>query len=148
MIKKFYDFEICLLDREGSRHKFTSSDFSMNYLKNNTYLFDNKNLFDGEVIISSIQEDESATYKLSVNNNTDLTIESIKFPIIRIPCKMKGDGGDTLLFWPSMEGAIIERAANKFYSNAVDRGGPGYTGLTPGGSAMQFMAVYSDENGL
>ena len=148
MIKNIYDFEIYLLDKDGFRRKFTSSNFNLNYLNDTEYLFNNNSLFDGEVLISYTREENGATYKLTVKNNTDLTLESIKFPIIRIPCKMKGDGGDTLLFWPSMEGTIIERAANKFYSNAVDRGGPGYTGLTPGGSAMQFMAVYSDKNGL
>lgn len=140
-------FEISLLDEKGLRHFLFSKDFYCEELKEK-YIFENKVIFDGKVIISSFDRNGGIDFRIDVINNTDLMVEFVKFPIVRIPCKMKGDGGNTLLFWPSMEGTIIERANNKYYSNAIQRGGPGYTGLTPGGSAMQFMAVYSDENGF
>ncbi|MBO4732937.1 MAG: hypothetical protein J5662_00520, partial [Clostridia bacterium] len=78
-----------------------------------------------------------------------MIIESVKFPIIRTPCKLKGDGGRDTIFWPTLEGTIIERANdNKYYTDAAFKFGGGYTGLAPAGTSMQFMAIYSDEGGL
>ena len=140
-------FEISILDKEGLRHFLFSKDFCCEKYEGK-YIFENNAIFNGRVIISSYNKNDGLDFRIDVINNSDFIIESVKFPIVRIPCKMKGDGGDTLLFWPSMEGTLIEQANNKYYSNAIERGGPGYTGLTPGGSAMQFMAVYSEQNGF
>lgn len=140
-------FEISLLDESGARFYLFSKDFSLSVV-DDKYVFENDSVFNGKVIVSSSKIGEKIEYKIDVVNFTDLYVESVKFPVVRIPCKMKGDGGNTLLFWPSMEGTIIERANNKYYSDAIKRGGPGYTGLTPGGSALQFMALYNEQSGL
>lgn len=142
-------FEITFLDKGGERRVLTSSELSCANTSSDRYIFSNPDVFDGQISVIKYTECQGCSFKISVMNNTDLIIESVKFPILRIPCKLKGDGGDCSIFWPSLEGTLVENADdNKYYSNAADRFGGGYTGLAPAGVSMQFMALYSDDSGL
>lgn len=141
-------FNITLLDKNGERQEFTSAKFHISKITKNYVVFQNIAYFDGQVVISKSHNDECCSFQISVKNNSDLIIESVKFPIVRIPCKLKGDGGNDTIFWPALEGTLIEQASNKYYSNAIDNFGGGYTGLAPAGVSMQFMSIYSDKKGL
>ncbi len=142
-------FNLTVLDANGTRRVFTSEQFSLKEISNGKFVFRNPDVFDGRIVIFKSSEEGGLSFKLSVDNNTDCVIESVKFPILRIPCKLKGDGGNDTIFWPALEGTLVERANdNEYYSNAIERFGGGYTGLAPAGVSMQFMAIYSDKNGL
>ncbi|MBQ9355117.1 MAG: hypothetical protein IJT84_05495 [Clostridia bacterium] len=142
-------FNITFLDKTGRRQIFTSEQFDLVEILDDRYVFQNPDVFDGKVSILKSEENGTLFFKVSVDNNTEYIIESVKFPILRIPCKLTGDGGNDLIFWPSLEGTLVDRANdNKYYTNAVERLGGGYTGLAPAGTSMQFMAIYSDKGGL
>ncbi|MBO4433505.1 MAG: hypothetical protein J5852_08240 [Clostridia bacterium] len=142
-------FEVTFLDKSGERHVLTSVKFKLISTSGGRFVFADPDVFDGQIEIFKSAENGGFKYKLSVDNNTDLIIESVKFPILKIPCKLKGDGGNDTIFWPSLEGTLVEHTNdNKYYSNAVERFGGGYTGLAPAGVSMQFMAIYSDMGGL
>ena len=143
-------FDLTFLDENGQRLKFLSNQFSLTENSGERFVFKNTELFDGEVVINKRRETVGFSYYISIKNNTDLIIESVCFPILRIPCKLVGDGGCDTVFWPSLEGTLIERANydNKYYTDAALKFGGGYTGLAPAGVSMQFMALYSAEDGL
>ena len=142
-------FEIVFLDNNGKRINITSDLLDKISTDNTRLVFGNTSVFNGEVIVS-IETKDNTTSLLGIEivNNSDLIIEAVTFPIVELPCKLKGDGGDDTVFWPSMEGTLIDRADNSFYSDAAEKFGGGYTGLTPGPSAMQFMSLYSNEFGI
>ena len=142
-------FNLTLLDKSGKRIKLFSNQFSMVESEDGKFVFQNLNLFDGKIVINKRRGTEDFSYFISVQNNTDLIIESVRFPILHIPCKLLGDGGNDTIFWPALEGTLIERAnENKYYTDAAIKYGGGYTGLAPAGASMQFMAIYSDNGGL
>lgn len=148
-VKKNNLFEIVFLDKNGDVLNVSADSLSKTSTKDNSLVFKDTGVFDGEVYIYIDEKNEkSLSLKIDVVNNSEYIIESIKFPIVELPCKLKEDGGDSALFWPSMEGTLIEKANNRYYSDAAEKFGGGYTGLTPGPSAMQFMALYSDKGGI
>ena len=142
-------FDLTFLDKSGQRIKFASNQFELIENSYEKFVFRNIELFDGSIVITKKREKEKISYCISVRNNTDLIIESVRFPILRISCKLKDDGGSGTVFWPSLEGTLIERANNnEYYTDAALKFGGGYTGLAPAGVSMQFMAIYSDDGGL
>lgn len=148
-VKKSSLFEIVFLDKKGETINVSSDSLIKTSANNKTLVFKNTGVFDGEVFVYIDEKNKkNLSLKIEVVNNSDYIIESIKFPIVEFPCKLIGDGGESTIFWPSMEGTLIERADNSFYTDAAEKFGGGYTGLTPGPSAMQFMSIYSDENGI
>ncbi len=148
-VKKSNLFEIVFLDKNGDVLNVSADSLSKTSTKDNSLVFKDTGVFDGEVYIYIEEKNKkSLSLKIDVVNNSNYIIESIKFPIVELPCKLKEDGGDSSLFWPSMEGTLIEKADNSYYTDAAEKFGGGYTGLTPGPSAMQFMALYSDKSGI
>lgn len=142
-------FDLTFLDKDGKRIKFLSNQFDLIENTGEKFVFQNLELFDGNIVVTKLREADESLYYISVQNNTDLIIESVRFPILRVPCKLLHDGGKDTIFWPSLEGTLIERAdGNEYYSDAVTKFGGGYTGLAPSGVSMQYMAIYSDDGGL
>ena len=142
-------FEIVFLNQNGDTIKASSDLFKRTSTDDKVLVFKNTGVFDGEVFVYiDKQNEKNVSLKIEIVNNSDYIIESVKFPIMQMPCKLKGDGGDSTVFWPSMEGTLIEKADNSFYTDAAEKFGGGYTGLTPGPAAMQFMSLYSDKVGI
>ena len=142
-------FSVTFLDKNGKRQILTSSQLELIEIFDDRFIFKNLNAFDGQITIIKSCDNNENKYRLSIENNTDYIIESVKFPILGIPCKLAGDGGNDLLFWPSLEGTLIDRCDNnEYYTDAAQKCGGGYTGLAPAGVSMQFMALYSDKGGL
>ena len=142
-------FEITFLTPDGDRKIVSSKILKRTSAEKDLLVFEDTSVFDGEVLIYLNKKDEkNAFLSIEVKNQSDLIIEAVKFPMVELPCKLKGDGGDSTVFWPSMEGTLIDRADNSFYSDAAEKFGGGYTGLTPGPSAMQFMSLYSEKFGI
>ena len=141
-------FCITFLDDAGERKTFSSEQFTLAEMSEDRFVF--RDAFDGQVVIRKERENGGASFRLSVENRTGWIIESVKFPVLRLPLKLQGDGGKDLIFWPSLEGTLIDRAdkENKYYTNAAEKFGGGYTGLAPAGVSMQFMATYSEDGGL
>ena len=83
-VKNTYDFEVRLLDADGIRHTYYSSDFTVVKNKKGEYVFGGNSSFGGEVVIKSTDEAGGKSFQISVKENTDMMIESVKFPIIKI----------------------------------------------------------------
>lgn len=142
-------FEIVFLDKNGELLSVSADLLTKTLSRDDLLVFKDASVFDGEVFIYiDKQNEKKLSLKIEVVNNSDFIIESIKFPNVKFSCNLKGDGGDSTIFWPSMEGTLIEKKSNKYYSDAAEKCVGGYSGLTPGGAAMQFMSLYSDKNGI
>lgn len=141
-------FEVSLLDKEGNQKKISSAFYGEFDRKGDNFIFSDKEIFDGEIICKISNNGETVKFRIDIENNTDLIIESVNYPILEFPCKMKRNGGNDVVFWPSMEGALIEKADNSYFKSVDVTGGGGYTGLTPGASAMQYMAFFSDDDAV
>jgi hypothetical protein len=97
--------------------------------------------------------DEPFTYwNLSVDHDTDSYVDYIDFPNVVVPDDLVGSGGDAKLFWPAMEGVVIENA--EFRDRAWVKYSPigypnvGWQGYYPGPCHMQFMAYYGKQGGM
>jgi hypothetical protein len=95
----------------------------------------------------------SLTYwNLTLDNQTNYSIDHIDFPNIYVPGDLTSTGGDSKIFRPSMEGVIIEDLSirEKNWLNAVPLEYPnsGWMGYYPASCAMQFWAYYNPKGGL
>ncbi|UCD30175.1 MAG: hypothetical protein JSV03_06825, partial [Planctomycetota bacterium] len=98
-------------------------------------------------------DDEPMTYwNISVEHDTDYYIDYIDFPNVVVPNDLLAADGDARLFWPAMEGVLIEDAdlREKSWLKYTPIGYPnkGWQGYYPGPCPMQFMAYYGKAGGL
>lgn len=142
-------FEITFLTTEKTRKSVKYSMYQSCDINGNVISFEDAGVFDGVI---KLFFNESGTGKssirISVENNTEDIIESITLPQLLLACNMRDNGGNDYIFWPSMEGAIIENSSNEHVLFVEDTLGDGYHGVTPGAAAMQYMAFFSDEKNL
>lgn len=91
-------------------------------------------------------------WRLSVQNGTGLMIDHIDFPTVVTPNDLIATGGDGRVFWPAMEGALIEdierRERGPWRYQPVEHPHFGWIGLYPSSCPMQFMAYYARKAGL
>lgn len=137
-------FKISFIDSDRKRHKISSVMYKTFTEENGAYIFEDKSVFDGRITVF-VKEAGTArrAFRIKVDNNTENIIENITFPIVSVNCNMKQSGGDDTLFWPSMEGVIIDNTSNKNSKFIEDTYGAGYCGITPGAATMQYMAFFS-----
>lgn len=95
---------------------------------------------------------EGFSWKLSVKNNSGMLMEWVEFPQIRVANTLKGNGGNSKLFWPAFEGVLVEDAKLRDKAwlkyHEITRQSSGWNGAYPGSTAMQFMAFYDDTSGI
>ncbi len=91
-------------------------------------------------------------WRLLVQNRTGLMIDHIDFPTVVSPNDLIATGGDGRVFWPAMEGALIEdldlREQGPWRYQPVEHPHFGWIGLYPSSCPMQFMAYYGKTAGL
>jgi len=147
-------FTLKLLDDNGNPVYFNSLEAEKIYFEKQA---------DGEIISFenigkkdlsakvTIAVDNGIKWHISVENNTGMIMEWSEFPQITVKNELKGDGGEYSLFWPAMEGIIIEKPMLRHkrlqYKEIGGQTG-GYCGFYPGSCPMQFMAFYGGGIGL
>ena len=96
---------------------------------------------------------EALTYwSIKIEHDTPDYIEYIDFPHIAVPNDLPAQGGQSHIFWPAMEGAVIddvdarEPTWLKYTPNEFPY--TGWRGSYPAATQMQFMAYYNDRGGL
>ena len=99
-------FQITLLNEAGDRRVLTSEHFTLTKKDEDRFVFRNEDAFDGQIVIDRQRKNGDVSLGLSVENHSECIIESVKFPVLEIPCKLQADGGDDLIFWPSLEGTL------------------------------------------
>lgn len=91
-------------------------------------------------------------WKLTVHNESDLYIDWIDFPDIVVPDDLIASGGEARVFWPAMEGCLVEDAGLRDRTwlkyGSVGYPSKGWEGYYPGPCPMQFMAYYDKNGGL
>lgn len=96
---------------------------------------------------------EPTTYwSLSLTNGTGLRLDHIDFPTVVTPNDLVATGGDARVFWPGMEGVVVEdlslREGFWWKWRPIEHPTMGWIGLYPSSCPMQFMAYYGREAGL
>ncbi len=152
-------FTLKLLDKDGEPLYFNAFDAKNICFdkQDNGCCIEYKNIGGLELYASafiSVWDNESIHWTLELENNTDYILEWSEYPEIAVIDSLKGEGGDFSLFWPNLEGVVIE---DKSFRNSTggwldykEIGGQsgGYCGYYPGSCPMQFMAYYTDKIGL
>ena len=145
-------FTLKLLDEKGNETRFNSFDAeAVKKSDDNCFLFERLKGNDISAKVSVNAQEENIAWHITVENNTQLYLEWVEFPQITLAGALKGDGGEFELFWPAMEGQIIETTKlRKLHWSYKEIGGQseGYSGFYPGSCPMQFMAYYNDKCGL
>lgn len=149
-------FTLKLLESDGSPVYCNSNDCeNVEFIENNGSVkidFKKVNGMNIDAEATVIPDTDGFRWHMSLNNNSGLILEWIEFPQIITAGELKGRGGDYSLFWPAMEGQLIEddRLRENTWMNYREIGGQtgGYCGFYPGSCPMQFMAYYNDRNGL
>ncbi|MCK4749602.1 MAG: hypothetical protein KAT15_21255, partial [Bacteroidales bacterium] len=92
-------------------------------------------------------------WNITVDNRTPFLMDYIDFPNVVVPNDLVGEGGDSRIFWPAQEGAVIEdidirEGSNRKYRPIEYPNLLGWIGIYPSSAQTQFMAYYSPERGL
>ncbi len=149
--------EIKLLDKNGkgiyadsNSGKFSSVKTEEGY----SFVFENmaENLT-ARVGIRCPENEPFIYWSCEVENLTGNIIEWIGLPGIVAEDRLKGNGGDSEIFWPFGEGCVISdmnlrQSSDWLRYREITGQSAGYNGTYPGPVAMQFMAYYNENNGL
>lgn len=102
-----------------------------------------------EVTVSFLQ---AVSWRISVDNPTDLCVEFVDFPLLTVDNCLKGSGGDAKIFWGFNEGVTVDdisrRERSYFYSEEPAYPCKGTQAVFPGAIEMPFMAYYGKDYGL
>ncbi len=95
---------------------------------------------------------DAIRWRLSLENRTDLTVDSIHFPHVVVPNDLVGAGGDAAILWPAMEGVLVHdlqiRENGIIPYGFVGYPSKGWEGLYPGPCPSQCLAYYGKDCGL
>ena len=150
-------FTFALLDNDGRQIRVNSSEAEKIILEKNEngckLIFDGmKNLMLGAAITVEKNGENGFKWHIVAENNTGMLLEWIEFPQITVPDSLVGEGGDSELFWPALEGMLIQdkTVREKSWLNYREIGYQNETfgGFYPGSCPMQFMAYYNKNGGL
>jgi hypothetical protein len=154
-------FEICFRDiTKGGEVVRTNSALAeqcdISQSKNKiTISYDQFDGFDlsATVTVEVSKDSPFMKWNITVDNQTTFLMDYIDFPNVVVPNDLVGEGGDSRIFWPAQEGAVIENinvregGIRKYrpieYPNLL-----GWIGIYPSSAQTQFMAYYSPDGGF
>lgn len=91
-------------------------------------------------------------WNISVNNNTEYSLDHIDFPNLVVQNDLVGNGGSGRIFWPGNEGCLIEdieiREKGGLKYRPIEWPYMGCGGVYPTATQMQYMAYYNANGGL
>lgn len=145
-------FTIKMLGDKGDETRYNAFDAeSVKKCGDTEFLFENLKGENISAKVSVKEKEDGFAWHIQIENNSDLIAEWVEFPQFTANGNLKGDGGEFELFWPAMEGQLIEsvkpREKTWSYKELGGQSG-GYSGFYPGSCPMQFMAYYNDECGF
>lgn len=146
-------FTIKLLDENGAETRYRAFDAEkVKTCADGSVLFENLKGSGISATVSVQSDDDGFAWNMTVENHSDLYMEWVEFPSITVAGNLKGDGGEFELFWPAMEGQLIEtttlRDADWLRYKEIGGQTGAYCGFYPGSCPMQFMAYYNDKCGM
>ncbi len=107
---------------------------------------------DVTVIVTCPKDQPFSYWNLSVEHDLDQYLDWIEFPAVTVPDDLTATGGDSQLFWPAMEGVVVDdvtyREKGWVRSHPIEFPNRGWEGFYPGPCQMQFMAYYGKTGGL
>jgi hypothetical protein len=75
-------------------------------------------------------------------------LEWVQFPVVLVPNDLPAKGGTSRVFWPALEGVVIEDAEARDRSHMayqpIEYPNRGWCGYYPGCAPMQFLAYYRE----
>lgn len=98
-----------------------------------------------------LPQDSSLSYwSISTEAKGEGYLEWLQFPVVMVPNDLPARGGGGRVFWPALEGVVIEDAEARDRSHMayqpMEYPNRGWCGYYPGCAPMQFLAYYR-ENG-
>lgn len=97
-------------------------------------------------------QDNTLKFYAKIQNDTGSWVEFIDFPEITVKNDFVATGGTGRLFWPAMEGCVVEDPALRdrtgFKYRPMEYPSIGCEGYYPGATQMQFMAYYTEHAGF
>lgn len=146
---------VWLLDKEGNYTQACSGTQMRAEKKGDTFVLHYTGMsglaVDADAAVRA-GEDGFFLFGLTLRNRTGLMLESIDYPCVTVPDDLKAKGGDGLLFWPAVEGVVIddlsikEACGMKFCKDAYPA--RGWEGRYPGACQMQFSAYFNSDGCL
>ncbi len=155
--KNYYAMMIKLIDNNGEYVRIYSDKVNSAEKTEEGYKFTYKNIgglkFDAETVIKYSDDSPFIYLTFSYKNNTGYIVELVDFGSFTVPNNLRAEGGDGEIFWPAVEGCIIENAnARNFYESTSytepDYDVHGWRGYYPGMTSMQFMSYYTKDGGF
>ena len=146
-------FELNFRDLDGKAERMSSLDFSApEFLARPGEL---GIVFDGwaasqvrvMVKITVGNDSNESIWSAEVEHGRAGYLEWMEFPRVVVPNNLVATGGDGRIFWPALEGVLIEDLEQREKSHLpyqeIEYPNPGWCGYYPGGAAFQFMAYES-----
>lgn len=150
-------FTLKLLDKDGKPayvNAFDAKDVNMSCTDDGVkFIFNNINNLSLSASVTVKKNCQNGfKWHITVDNNTSFILEWIEFPQVTVPDSLINEGGDSELFWPALEGMLIQdkNIRDKSWMNYREIGYQSETfgGFYPGSCPMQFMAYYNKQCGL
>lgn len=106
-----------------------------------------------KVFVRCPKEEPFCYWSCKINNSTGMIIEWIGLPGIVSANTLKGNGGNSELFWPFGEGCLIDDMSMRedsewLHYRELTYQSMAFNGMFPGPASMQFMAYYNELGGL
>ncbi len=97
-------------------------------------------------------KDKRFLWHLSLSHTFPGYLEWIEFPIVVVPGDFIRQGGQGTLFWPAVEGILVESLSQRDLTHSsyrpIEYPNHGWAGYYPGCAQMQFMAYFRQNRGL
>lgn len=126
--------------KNGKRQHIDSCDFSITEHMHNGNCEIIKFSYNAISVTAEIRHTEKhVKFGIEIDNQTEMYIENIRYPNIRIKNELTGNGGNTKLFLPYCEGFVCDKLREDGNSDRK---------LYPGLINMQFMSSYDNDGGI
>jgi hypothetical protein len=100
-----------------------------------------------KVRVELVAEAAESVWHVEVEHGRPGYLEWIEFPRVVVPNNLVGAGGDGRLFWPALEGVLIEDLEQREKSHLpyqeIEYPNHGWCGYYPGAAPFQFLAYES-----
>lgn len=97
------------------------------------------------------QDSPLSYWSISAESTGEGYLEWLQFPVVMVPNDLPARGGDGRVFWPGLEGVVIEDAEARDRSHLayqpIEYPNAGWSGYYPGCAQMQFLSYYRETGG-
>lgn len=101
--------------------------------------------------VTVTETDPDSRWGLQLDYGGEGYVEWIDYPVVVVPNDLPANGGDGHIFWPAMEGVVIEdttqRARSILPYKPIEYPNHGWSGFYPSCVGMQFFAYWREGSG-